>query len=70
MEPKPQNGYRVSLVTKDLNGSYTYKEFIGGWLNDATQAAWGRPVDVITLQDGSLLISDDKAGALYRVSRN
>ncbi len=29
---------------------------------------WGRPVDVIQLQDGSLLVSDDNAGAIYRIT--
>ena len=36
-----------------------------GWLNGPV--AWGRPVDVLVREDGSLLISDDKAGMIYRV---
>ncbi len=38
-----------------------------GWLRG--ERAWGRPVDVEVLGDGSLLVSDDKAGAIYRISR-
>jgi hypothetical protein len=30
--------------------------------------AWGRPVDVLILKDGSLLVSDDRAGAIYRIT--
>ena len=40
--------------------------FITGWLQG--QQAWGRPVDVQVLGDGSLLVSDDRAGAVYRVT--
>jgi len=42
--------------------------FISGWLDEVTQEAWGRPVDVQELSDGSLLISDDMANVIYRVS--
>jgi glucose/arabinose dehydrogenase len=34
----------------------------------ATQKVWGRPVDILVLKDGSILISDDKAGVIYRVT--
>ena len=46
------------------------KDFVTGWLPAATgsDSAWGRPVDVIVAKDGSLLISDDRAGAIYRVA--
>lgn len=37
-----------------------------GWLEG--ESAWGRPVDLLVLPDGSMLISDDYAGAIYRVS--
>lgn len=39
--------------------------FAEGWLQGRT--AWGRPVDVLSLPDGSLLVSDDRAGAVYRI---
>ena len=42
--------------------------FAQGWLNDETGEYSGRPVDVATLADGSLLVSDDFAGAIYRIS--
>jgi glucose/arabinose dehydrogenase len=42
---------------------------VSGWLEDATQEEWGRPVDVRPAADGrSLLISDDLSGTLYRLS--
>jgi glucose/arabinose dehydrogenase len=43
-----------------------YEIFAEGWLQG--DAAWGRPVDILILKDGSLLVSDDRAGAIYRIS--
>jgi len=40
--------------------------FIDGWLDEGD--AWGRPVDVMVMPDGSLLVSDDKGGVVYRVT--
>lgn len=60
-------GYRVLQVDTSTS-PVTSKVFIDGWLQG--ESAWGRPVDIITDRDGSLLISDDKAGAIYRVSAN
>ena len=57
-------GYRVSVVTFDDTGN-THESFITGWLDG--EKNWGRPADVLMAPDGSLLISDDKAGAIYRV---
>ena len=57
-------GYRIIRV--DTSKQPPEQEvFIEGWLKG--QSAWGRPVDIIVDQDGSLLISDDKADAVYRV---
>ena len=42
--------------------------FAEGWLDDATGTYRGRPVDVQVAKDGSLLVSDDFAGAIYRIS--
>jgi glucose/arabinose dehydrogenase len=39
-----------------------------GWLDDDTGTYRGRPVDVAVMKDGSLLVSDDYAGALYRIT--
>ena len=58
-------GYRVIQVDTSTT-PVTHKIFIEGWLQG--ESAWGRPVDIVTDRDGSLLISDDKAGAIYRVS--
>lgn len=60
-------GYRVIRVDTGSN-PLTAEPFITGWLQG--ERDWGRPVDVITDRDGSLLISDDKAGAIYRVRYN
>jgi glucose/arabinose dehydrogenase len=55
-------------VSTNPDGTNARQEvFAQGWLNpDETQ--WGRPADVLPLPDGSLLISDDYAGAIYRVT--
>jgi glucose/arabinose dehydrogenase len=59
-------GYRVSLVRLDEQGNaVSYGPFATGWLQG--QSAWGRPVDVEIMKDGSLLVSDDHAGAIYRI---
>lgn len=46
----------------------SYEDFITGW-QGPNGRRWGRPVDVMVYKDGSLLISDDAAGAIYRVTR-
>jgi glucose/arabinose dehydrogenase len=45
-----------------------YEDFIVGWQNTEGRR-WGRPVDVIVYKDGSVLVSDDQAGVVYRVGR-
>lgn len=60
-------GYRITNVKIDGRGqSMGYEVFAEGWLQEIS--SWGRPVDVLILDDGSLLVSDDKAGVIYRVS--
>ena len=64
-------GYRVVVVTFGEDGIPLYTPFIEGWLppaGDGERTPWGRPNDVLVAPDGSLLISDDGAGAIYRVS--
>lgn len=61
-------GYRVSLVKLDGNQAVGYEPFIDGWLDEESQEAFGRPVDLLFLKDGSLLISDDVGDAIYRVT--
>ncbi len=59
-------GYRVSVVHLQDGRAVSYEPFVSGWQRG--ESAWGRPADVLVLPDGSLLISDDHAGAIYRVS--
>lgn len=59
-------GYRVMRIRMDKTGKVLgQKVFADGWLQDGT--AWGRPVDIKELWDGSLLVSDDRAGVIYRI---
>lgn len=60
-------GYTIILVRFDEDGKVTGQEgFASGWLQGEDD--WGRPNDVLQLPDGSLLVSDDKANAIYRIS--
>lgn len=59
-------GYRVMHVMLDGSRVVRYQPFIEGWLQDGE--AWGRPVDVEQMPDGSLLVSDDRRGCIYRVT--
>jgi glucose/arabinose dehydrogenase len=63
-----KNGYDLQLVKLNGNTATSLTPFASGWLDDATQKAWGRPVDVLQLNDGSLLVSDDQANVIYRIS--
>jgi glucose/arabinose dehydrogenase len=61
-------GYRIMRVHFDPDGQPTGKDvFIDGWLG-ADGRVFGRPVDIKELPDGSLLISDDDNGLIYRVT--
>ncbi|CAN0619394.1 GSDH domain-containing protein [Burkholderia multivorans] len=61
-------GYRVMRVVASADGSHARQTpFVSGWLR-ADGSVWGRPADVLPLPDGSLLVSDDYAGAIYRVT--
>ncbi len=61
-------GYRVSLVKMKDGKAAGYETFASGWLDETAQKAWGRPVDVLLLKDGSMLVSDDMAGVIYRIT--
>jgi glucose/arabinose dehydrogenase len=61
------SGYRVMLVTIDATGKTSYEEFAKGWLQKSG-AKLGRPVDVLVMPDGSLLVSDDQHHAIYRIT--
>ncbi len=58
-------GYQVILVTQN-GDKVQWQPFVSGWLQG--EKAWGRPVDLLVMRDGSLLISDDANGAIYRVT--
>ncbi|MEO1140582.1 MAG: PQQ-dependent sugar dehydrogenase [Pseudomonadota bacterium] len=60
-------GARVMVTFIDDEGNATTEPFAEGWLNENGEYD-GRPVDVAQLKDGSLLVSDDFANAIYRIS--
>ena len=59
-------GYRVVRVVVQGGKALRQEVFAQGWLQG--ESAWGRPADVEVMADGSLLVSDDEAGAIYRIS--
>ena len=59
-------GYRVSVI-RFAAGEGVYSPFVDVWLDG--EKASGRPADVLTARDGTLLISDDQGGRIYRVTR-
>ena len=59
-------GYSIMQVTLDGNKVSDYQPFATGWLQG--EVSWGRPVAVLTMPDGSLLVSDDAGNAVYRIS--
>lgn len=59
-------GYRVKRIVLEGNRVARQEVFAEGWLDG--ERVWGRPVDVATLPHGSLLVSDDHAGAIYRIA--
>lgn len=61
----PPDGYRITLVRLKDGRPSGYEVFAEGWLH--LGLAWGRPVDLQVMPDGALLVSDDKAGAIYRI---
>jgi glucose/arabinose dehydrogenase len=63
---QPQ-GYRVVLVRFQDGKPVSDEVFASGWLHADGKAA-GRPVDILEMPDGALLVSDDLAGAVYRIS--
>ncbi len=60
-------GARVSLVRLQDGKAVSYETFAAGWQR-ADGSRWGRPADVQVMPDGSLLVSDDLAGAVYRIT--
>ena len=62
------DGYFISFVAVEDNEAQPHEIFAQGWLQG--EQYWGRPVDLLQMPDGSVLISDDHAGAIYRISYN
>ena len=60
-------GYRISRVPLNGEQAQGYEVFAEGWLTNDGDVL-GRPVDVLEMPDGSLLVSDDYAGCVYRIS--
>lgn len=58
-------GYRVMMAVMEGDEVKAYQPFAEGWLKDGE--VWGRPVDVEMMPDGSMLVSDDFADAIYRI---
>ena len=61
-----KTGYRISLVRLKGNSAISYEPFAEGWLEG--DKVLGRPVDLLVAPDGSLLVSDDERGVIYRIS--
>jgi len=55
------------VATLEGNEVVDYSVFAEGWLNP-DNSAWGRPVDIEVMPDGALLVTDDSANAIYRIS--
>ncbi len=60
------DGYRITRVELDGDKAIKYEVFAEGWLSGAERL--GRPVDILEMADGSLLVSDDHANCIYRIS--
>ena len=61
-----KSGYKLLSATVNGDGQAKVETFAEGWLQG--DEFWGRPVDVQVMPDGSLLVSDDWTGALYRIT--
>ncbi|MGO4891235.1 PQQ-dependent sugar dehydrogenase [Flavobacterium sp. W21_SRS_FM6] len=62
-----KSGYRVMMASVKAGQVIAYEPFVQGWLND-DNTAWGRPAAITTMADGSMLIADDFANVIYRVT--
>lgn len=64
-----KSGYDVVAVQANADGSNAkIVPFISGFMDPATQTFWGRPAYLLQMPDGSLLVSDEQLGAIYRIS--
>lgn len=60
-------GYRITMVTLEGDKAASYDVFADGWLDEEEQEAWGRPVHILQMPDGSILVSDDHRGTIFRI---
>ena len=64
-----KSGYDVVMVRADADGKNSkVTPFVTGFKDDATESFWGRPTYMLQMPDGSLLLSDEQLGAIYRIS--
>jgi len=63
-----KSGYRVMQARIEGGKVVDYSVFAEGFLDTNSDKAWGRPVDLQVMPDGALLVSDDMAGAIYRIT--
>lgn len=63
---RTHTGYQLEWVQLDNDKVIKKEVFASGWLDEGE--AWGRPVDILMMPDGAILVSDDQAGAIYRIS--
>jgi glucose/arabinose dehydrogenase len=63
-----KSGYRLMTARVEGGKVVEHKVFAEGFLDVAADKAWGRPVDIQLMPDGSLLVSDDHANVIYRIS--
>ncbi len=61
-----KNGYRIVSVAVADGKVSEYEPFVEGWVEN--ENAWGRPVDILVMPDGALLVTDDHAGVVYRIT--
>jgi glucose/arabinose dehydrogenase len=63
-------GYQLSFVRlgEDHKSTVGYEPFVTGWLSEDKETVYGRPVALLELPDGSVLLSDDYANVIYRIT--
>ena len=61
-----KSGYRITLVRLNGNQAVSYEVFADGWMKN--EETLGRPVDLLVLPDGSMLVSDDDNGVIYKIT--
>ncbi|KYG82824.1 PQQ-dependent sugar dehydrogenase [Roseivirga echinicomitans] len=61
-------GYQLRFVQVEGDKVVGSEIFASGWLDQESNKGWGKPVDILEMPDGSILVSDDIAGVIYRIS--